>query len=63
MRAFDQDMEQSCNLVLEWNAQHIYTNNDGDTIEDGSRMLPWKDLPPECPFVLEQTIIRDPEKA
>jgi hypothetical protein len=60
-RALGFDMEASCNVVLEWNAQHVYTNKEGDTFEDMEKMLPWKDVPKDCPFVLEQIVGRQPK--
>jgi hypothetical protein len=42
-----------CKFVLDWNAQHVYSNKDGETFEDKEKMISWEDVPNDCPFKLE----------
>jgi hypothetical protein len=53
VRALGFTLEAHCGVVVDFNAQHVYTDKDGEFREDKGEMIPWEDVPKGCPFKLE----------
>ncbi len=52
-------LTESCDVVTDWNAQHVYSNQDGDTFVDDEEIISWDQVPKDCPFLLENLVGRD----
>ena len=43
------DLGESCDVVTDWNAQHVYSNDEGDTVIDDEEIISWDQVPKDCP--------------